>query len=693
MPKDLPFPTATENPASTEPQSAAAHIVDAPVHTGRLDADLILADDLDGITESLFGSGNLNYLLLQARQTDAAAMGNGFDSASAMHADPAIALAAIAAAQQAVLDAQTIENAFSATAQASANGAGLSHANALSSGNGSGDGLGSISVNASAFSPVTAGDQPASVSATTQVTNNNNNNGSDNDGNNNGNDGNGNNNNNDDDNNNNNGGDNNPPGGNDDNNNGGNGDNGGNNGGNDDIDILGENNIGLPVVDINLDPIENIVGDIDLGVGIGFDPDTGITVDIDTVLLDIPLLNGEINVDIPLLNPVIGEVLVILDPILTAVTDITQPIIDGLSTTVESVIGSIFGNPPPMNGDYDLSVHTDLGIPHIDINLDVIENIIGDIDILVTFAHGENGIDIGLDSIFADLPIANADVHVDIPLVTPVVEGVLDPTADLLSHVTNPDTLSDLFNNPGEALPDLLDTAAQSVADIVEGTVGGVLETVQNTLDNLGQTDTSPDDYDIAIGTNLGLPPIDINLDPIENIVGDIDIGPSLAITESGITVGMDLELLGIDVLNNAEVTLDVPLVMPVVADTLGVVQDVLGCTEDSDNIVNGAITLIEDTAEGVAGLVGGILSGNPSGGDGDGCNNDASWPELGNGLVHGLVDGLGDILGGQGDGALHLPDPVGNIVEGLGLLPSGSDHGGGLLSGLFNGHGGGLFG
>lgn len=686
MPKDLPFPTAADNPASTEPQSAAAHIVDAPIHAGRLDADLILADDLDGITESLFGSGNLNYLLLQARQTDAAAMGSGFDSASALHADPATALAAVAAAQQAVLDAQTIENAFFATAQASANGAGLSHANALSFAGG-GDGLGSISAQSANFTPVSAGDQPAAVGNTTQITNNNNNNGNGDDGNNGGNDGNGNNNDDDD---NNNGGNepNNPPGGNDDNNNGGNNDNGGNNGGNDDIDILGENNIGLPVIDINLDPIENIVGDIDLGIGIGFDPDTGVTIDIDTVLLDIPLINGEINIDIPLLNPVIGEVLVILDPILTAVTDITQPIIDGLSTTVESVIGSIFGQPPNMNGDYDLSVHTDLGIPHIDINLDVIEDIIGDIDILVTFAHGEDGIDIGLDSIFADLPIANADLHIDIPLVTPVVEGVLDPTADLLSHITNPDTLAGLVDNPSEALPDLLDTAVQSAADIVTGAVGGVMETVQNTLENLGQADTSPDDYDIAIGTNLGLPPVDINLDAIENIVGDIDIGPSIAVTESGITLGMDLELLGVDILDNTEITLDVPLVMPVVADTLGAVQEIIGCTLDSENIISGAVNLIEDTVQTAANTVGNILGG----GGNDDCNN-ASWPELGSGLVHGLTDGIGGILGGQGDGALHLPDPVGNIVEGLGLLPSGSDHGGGLLSGLFNGHGGGLFG
>lgn len=38
--------------------------------TGKLDADQYMADDIDGITESLFGSGNLNFLSLQAAQTD-----------------------------------------------------------------------------------------------------------------------------------------------------------------------------------------------------------------------------------------------------------------------------------------------------------------------------------------------------------------------------------------------------------------------------------------------------------------------------------------------------------------------------------------------------------------------------------------------------------------------------------------------
>ena len=38
----------------------------------KLDADFYHVDDIHGVTEGLTGSGNLNYLVLQARQTDEA---------------------------------------------------------------------------------------------------------------------------------------------------------------------------------------------------------------------------------------------------------------------------------------------------------------------------------------------------------------------------------------------------------------------------------------------------------------------------------------------------------------------------------------------------------------------------------------------------------------------------------------------
>src|ERR1043166_7270181 len=41
------------------------------IPANKLDADQYSADDIDGVTESIFGSGNMAYASLQASQTDA----------------------------------------------------------------------------------------------------------------------------------------------------------------------------------------------------------------------------------------------------------------------------------------------------------------------------------------------------------------------------------------------------------------------------------------------------------------------------------------------------------------------------------------------------------------------------------------------------------------------------------------------
>ena len=42
------------------------------LHSNKLDADQYAVEDSHGVTESLFGSGNLSYASLQSAQTDAA---------------------------------------------------------------------------------------------------------------------------------------------------------------------------------------------------------------------------------------------------------------------------------------------------------------------------------------------------------------------------------------------------------------------------------------------------------------------------------------------------------------------------------------------------------------------------------------------------------------------------------------------
>lgn len=785
MSTDASFPAPPVAAPNNAPSADAALLTDAPVQTHKLDADLYMAGDLDGITESLFGSGNLNYLLLQARQTDAAGSGNGFDGMDAALADPYAPSWLLAAAKNiaAGLQPAGMEGAlFGTNAADGLNSgpvsafAGNDAARALSV-----DGIdGNILANIARLM-----DAPPEGS----IVNDSDDNTDDDDGDNGGGD---------------NGGGDNGGGDNGGGDNGG-GDNGGNNGGNNggDIDILGDNNIGLPVIDINLDPLENIVGDIDLGIGIGFDPDDGLTIDLDTVLLDIPVLEGVINIDIPLLNPVIGEVLTIADPVVDIVTGIAQPLLDGISTTVESIIGSLLGAPPPMNGDYDLQVHTDLGIPNLDVNLDVLENMIGDIDIALGLdAVGGDGIGITLDGLVADLPVINLDTQINVPVIMPVVNGALAPVSDILSNLTAPETLAGVFDNPAEAAEDIIGSVVGSLQDIVAGTTEGIVSSLEDTLGSIGQSDHSADDSDLAVQNDIGLPQIDINLDAVENITGDIDLGLSLNSSDNGLTVGLDTTIAGVNLLDDVSVAVDIPLVSPVVTEVLEaaspvlggvtsavqpVLDDVSGIVENlTDNLLTppppdgaddtdiavhnniglpqidinldtvenitgdidlglqqgddgltigldttlagiqllddvnvtvdiplvtpvagevidiaqsllgeaasdegtaqGAMALLDGTVQGVEDVLSILLGSGPQGG------GDAAWPQLDAGALLGS-EGLGGLMGGITDGALHLPEPVGNIVEGLGLLPSGSDHGGGLLSGLFNGHGGGLFG
>jgi hypothetical protein len=660
MPKEPLFPTASENTALTNPQFEPLLLADAPVHVHKLDADLYLAEDMEGITESLFGSGNLNYLLLQARQTDAAAAAADFDVAdTAFSFAPAGALSALSAAQRAAQDAAGTENALALSAasgtQAAIRAGGMPP---LSSTTGSGN---SGTAEAGGDGLTTAG-QPAPLSAFphrgTDSPDDKDNDPP-------------------------------PPGDDDDPGNGGEdpgngGDDGGNaGGGDDDIDILVDNNIGLPVIDINLDPLEDIVGDIDLGIGVGFDPENGLTVTLDTVLLDIPLIDAEINLDIPLLNPVVGSVLEAATPVLDSVTGIVQPLADGLATTAESLIGSLLGAPPPDGQDVDLSVHNDLGLPQIDVNLDVVENIVGDIDIAVDLTHGEDGIGIGLNALFADIPLAEGHIQLDVPLAAGAVNGALDPLAGMLGGVTQPEALAALVDDPLCTLPELAETIAGGAAGLVEGVLSGALDSAGTALGQLGQTDGSAGDYDIALHNNLGLPQIDVNLDMIESLVGDIDIGLSLDLGADGISVGLDTTLAGIQIFDNAEAVLDVPLVTPLAGDILDITQALLGDAACDEGTAAGAMSLIDGITQGAEDTLSALLGG----------GDEACWPQLDGSLLGGTLEGLGGILNGDDAGSLHLPEPVGNIVEGLGLLPSGSDHGGSLLSGLFNGHGGGLFG
>lgn len=589
---------------------------DSAVSTHVLDADNYMADDLDGITESLFGSGNLNYLLLQGRQSEAAGVAGGFDGIAPAEMESLTALAALMNAGRALGDAADLEKTLSGKNNAATQNGEDAAANSLAPHGGDDFVHGNLnSVQSLAQESALNIDPPPAYPQ--QDTQPNDDLPDDNPPNDNPPD------------------DNppvdnpptdNPP-----------ADNPPDDPADtaDDIDVLGTNDLNLPEVDINLDPLEEIVGDIDIGVDISHGDD-GVTVDIDTVLLDVPVLDATVNIDVPLLNPVVDAVLDVTDPVLGGVTETVQPLVDGIGDTIESLIDSLLGQPPADDGDVDLAVHNDLGLPQIDVNLDVVEDIVGDIDIIVDIGHSDDGISLGVDTIVADIPLVHADIDLDVPVVMPVVNGAVDPVADLLENITSADTLENLVDNPVGTAGEIVEDALETVTEVVEGVAGGLQEAVEDVLSQIGQQDTSPDDVDIAISTPLGLPPIEISLDPIEAITGDIDLG--LGLTENDGVLGIDLDTVvaGIDLTEGQVLALEVPVVSPVLESLL----DPEAAPED---MLDSALGSIAETVEDVA--------------------------EIAENIGDTLQDGIGHITAGLEEGLGALGDTVENGIIGGGLV------------------------
>lgn len=484
-------------------------------------------------------------------------------------------------------------------------------------------------------------------------------------------------------------------------------------------------------LDVALDPLEDLIGDVDLGIGLGADllgsggeetdNDTGdsdITLNTNIDLIDNTL--GGIVEDIPLdsIEELVGDIDLDIGAAVNLLGDLAAPIVnDGEGGSGEDTLLANIGDglsdalQDPVDGLVD-----GLGL----------ENILGDDD---------SSNDDGLISDTLD----------------PVIEDVGDVIDTLTGGAT--DQLTDDLTNTVDAVSDIAD-------DLTGGLLGGLLG--QNN-DNEGSTDSD-------VETDLGLDildqtiidnPLDVALDPVEDLIGDVDIGLDLdaALLGSGgeetdndagdtdITIDTNIE-----VIDNAlgelteELTLDpveeivgdVDIDLDSALDVLGdiaapLVNDGEGGTgEDTllaevgdevaeilDDAAEELVDTASDIVEGGTDLLGGDFLGNDGedegdsalldhiddvldigdgGGlddaldllhiaedDGDILGEDAlgEWTETTLDGVGGVFDDLVDGLGGAGD---VLPDPVGTIAEGLGILDTDPDtgSGGGLLGGLF---------
>lgn len=606
------------------------------IPASKLDADQYVAEDLDGVTETLFGSGNLNFLMMQAGQTNESLMtmdfsspetgelplssglvssstfssssdflGSDFSYGSIADDAPADSLPAINAGS--VSDALTNDVSTGATFNDS-----LRQVNYTAGRNGSG------------FSGVDGADAQNGTSGVDGL-------------------------------------------------NGLNGIDG--TGGGDtliDIDINNDQTI-------NLGDITNIFNDLFEG---------GLTLHLDAILspitsLDLDLISGDTITN--LLNPVID---------LSSVTDLLEPIID-LDGLVLADLHSIFtlfqdGEHEHRAGDTDVGLGLDVitgDLPLLngvtDIALNPVEDLVGDIDILAdlgldlfdTSAIDNNAgdsdltLDLGIDALDGEILNGGLDIPLDpVEAIVGDIDLDIGAAADLLGQAA--DLLVDGFDGGSDSdnlVVDIGDGVADLAGQLLPGLSGGDENTPDITADaDVGVLDQQVADLDI-----------DEMLDPVEPLIGDAeadtDIGLDLlggnetdnAAGDTDIDTDLDLDLLGQDVV---EIDLiDVPL------------DPVEELTGDIDLGLNAALDLLNSDAD--------------DGGVNDLLDNEAgSDTILGNWTENDLPD-AGDLFGDgdQGLGSI-LPEPVGDIGEGLGgLLGGGDDLSGG---GLFGGHqGGGLFG
>ena len=657
----------------------------------KLDADQYIAEDIDGVTESLFGSGNLNFLVMQAGQTNGTVLANHSGAFSGEAFSGAIQMSAATGFHD---SPAAFNNDFSTVlpgGNMSQNSIDFS-APAPSFGFGAADGGAAVA----AFSAVTDGAVFSSAGTSFPLTANGLNglgldgiaglNG--------------------------------VPG-----TTGSSGQDGaqgmdgapGKDGGGDgttiievtlgdtiinlgDI-ILGDVNLG----DINLGDIVINLGDLNIDLGDVTTIVTDVTNIVTNIVTDVTnivhnILNGGLTLQLDaILSPVTNldlsiisgdTVLDLIDTVvdLSPVTDLLEPIID-LDGLILADIHSIFsllhdGGREHRPGDTDLGLGLEAVLGDLpllngvtDIAFDPVEDLLGDIDVLA---------DLGLN-LFNTGPIDNgagdSDLTLDLglglldgTLIGGAIDIPLDPVEAILGDIDiDLGVATNLLGQTAQGIVDEFaggsssDTLLSGVGDLISNLAGGLLPGIGDD----GVNDDVAADVDLGLfGHQLADIGVSEALDAIEPLTGDIDLESSLAfdvfgnsetrndVGDTDIDLDLDLDLLGIDIVEIDFI--DIPL---------DPVEVILG---DIDINLNAALDLLNPDCND-----GGIqdLLRNDGGGDGLLAWTENILPDLGGLLGHDLDGGIGHILSA----------PVGDIAEGLGGLLGGDS------GGLFGG--GGLFG
>lgn len=648
------------------------------VPSSKLDADHYYADDLDGVTESLFGSGNMAYASLQALQTDEALKVNETGSAGEVSQNGAASAKIGPIGGPELAEASTkneittdTDRPFEENAQGGGDNAGSGDFSSSTVGS---LGASQLSSDAGSFAPAGSG-----LSLTEGLSGSNGSNGQSGSGQN-GTDGN-------------------------DGNNGNDGSNGDNS-----CDPCG------PLIEINL-------GDLNI--------DLGDTLEIlDTTLIDlgetITILTVSITDVTYALNDIVNNLTNnnLLD--LTEVANIVNNLTDNLTLTIANTLNEV--------GDIS---HDVSNIVQTVLNTDITKNLITTITELDTIdTIGDTLSQLGgavqnlkttlvqLNDIVNNLDLNDPSTSLTqtINILNDVTFNIVETLDIAVGDVLESIGIGDILDG-GDASDGLisqtLDPVVEDVGNIVDDLTGGASEeltsTINETVDDLtnladsltgdltdgllGANNDNGGGLDSDITADLGLAlldsdlvdePLEIALDPVEDLVGDVDLDIGLgtdllgaggetdnAAGDTDLTLETDIDLVD-NVLGDlaAEIPLDpveeiigdVDLDVDLAANILGDIADPLvndgeGGTGDDALLADIGNTLEEAVGDALSLL--GVEDDSEIGGDILPEDIDTSWTEsiIGD-------DTLGDVIGDLG-GSIDdaLPDPVGSVAEGLGAI------------------------
>lgn len=476
-------------------------------------------------------------------------------------------------------------------------------------------------------------------------------------------------------------------------------------------------------IDAVLDPVEDIIGDID--------------VDIDVILGDILSTEDGIlpNPSI-ILDGLVGnmqlfdnlQIDVILAPVedtLQDIVDIFNPVLSGLLPFLPDPVELLSGILDSFNrdGDTDLVLNADIDFPDIlglstlgainlDVPLDPVENLIGDTDL-----------DLAATSVVADILSGDMSGILDFQIVSggdvlgginetissghllesvlSTAEGVTDAvlgdlhTGDMVHNVVDNILSGDIVDN------DQTGHLVDAVEDILGGDIIGspMIGDVDESIESLLEADIAGDflNNDIAgfDGEILGSAVLEDGVlgpvsDLAEGIVGD-ELLDNLFDGNSGTDTDLDISIAGdlgagatLDVVENVigDVDINVDLAnidTGMIAEPTSMIEQILETVQDAIQIDIDLLLPEPDQNGGVA-----LDLDFPDTGVTE------SWPQAAIGDVLDVAAGL-PAEGGITDG-MSLPEPDGILSEGLNMITDTVATGG--FGGLLGGHhGGGLFG